>query len=295
MSRFAELEAFVAIARAGSISRAAAQLHLAKSAVSRRLADLEARLGTQLVTRTTRQSSLTEAGMTFLARAEALLDDLAEAEASVQAGTRALTGKLRVAAPLSFGVAHLRPIVSAFIRDNPGLDMEIDFSDRRVNLVEEGFDLALRIGSLTDSSLIARKVRPVDLWVAAAPAFWDTHGRPTHPDDLSTLDALLYSNRPRPTQLSWWGPGGTTGSVNPNVRLLAGNGTFLADLATQACGFVEQPDFILAPYIECGELERVLTDYAFSDIHLFVVFPPTRRITARARAFADAVVEAFAG
>ncbi len=295
MDRVAELENFVAIARAGSISRAATQMHAAKSAVSRRLSDLETRLGVQLINRTTRQMNLTDAGAAFLTRAEAILDELNEAEASLRDGHQGLTGKLRIAAPLSFGLSHLQPVLSQFIRAHPNLSVEVDFSDRRVNLIEEGFDVALRIGVLADSSLIARKVTRIHHTVAAAPSFWDRHGRPTKPEDLETLSCLRYSNQNRPETIRYWGKRGKTGVIAPPIKMLASNGEFVASMAVDACGFIVEPRFIVAPYLRTGELEAALENYEWSDMNLYLVYPPTRRVSTRAQAFADAIALHFKG
>ena len=295
MSRLEELETFIAIARAGSISRAADRLHLAKSAVSRRLSDLETRLGATLLNRTTRQISLTDAGAALLRRAEAIIDDVNEAEAAARADKSILSGKLRIAAPLSFGLSHLKPVISSFIRANPELDIEVDFSDRKVNLVEEGFDVAVRIGALADSSLIARKLIDVRHVAAASPEFWKQHGKPTKPEDLEGKPCLRYLYTARPDILEYWAPGGKRGSVSPQVRMFASNGEFIAALASEHCGFVVEPLFILAPHLKSGSLETVLEDYAWANMSLYVVTPPTRRISARVRAFSDAVAAQFKG
>ena len=282
MSQLEEIAAFVAIARAGSISEAARQAHLAKSVMSRRLSDLEARLGAPLIVRTTRRMALTDAGAAFLQRAERLLDDLGEAEAEVRADAVALAGRLRIAAPLSYGLSRLKPVVSDFMRRHPGVKMEIDFSDRQVSLVEEGFDLALRIGALANSSLIARKIAPVRSLAAASPAFWDQYGRPRAPSDLEKLPCLRYANLPRPEVIPYWAPGGARGEIAPPIRMRATNGDFLADLAVDGAGFLVEPAFIIEPYIRDGRLETALTDYAWSDINLYLIYPPTRRPSARA-------------
>ena len=295
MDRIAELENFIAIARAGSISRAAEQTRTAKSAVSRKLSDLETRLGIQLINRTTRQLNLTDAGAAFLTRAEAILDELNDAEASLRDGHQGLSGKLRIAAPLSFGMSHLQPVLSQFVRTHPNLSVEIDFSDRRVNLIEEGFDVALRIGVLADSSLIARKVARIRHSVAAAPAFWERHGRPTKPEDLEPLNCLRYSNQSRPETIRYWGARGKTGAISPPIKMLASNGEFIASMAVDGCGFIVEPRFIVAPYLRSGALEAALEDYEWSDMSLHLVYPPTRRISTRAQAFADAIAAHFKG
>jgi DNA-binding transcriptional LysR family regulator len=236
---------------------------------------------------------LTDAGTELLERAESILDELSDAENAVRNDASTLKGRLRIAAPLSYGLSVLRPILSQFIRDHPDLKVEIDFSDRKIDLVEDGFDIALRIGVLTDSSLIARKVTSVSHSVAASPAFWDQYGRPNHPNDLSDLPALRYLNLKSPGAIPWWGPKGASGVIHPPVGVLAGNGDFLAGLAHDGCGFMVEPDFILAPWLENGRLEAVLTNYAWSQMNLYLVYPPTRRTAARTRAFADAVLEAL--
>jgi len=288
-----DLRIFSDIVRTGSISKAAMQRRQSKSVLSRKLSDLESRLGVTLITRTTRAMHLTDAGTELLKRADSILDELAEMETAIRNEVSTLTGRLRIAAPLSYGLTVLQPILSQFIRDHPDLKVEIDFSDRKIDLIEDGFDIALRIGVLTDSSLIARKVTPVGHTVAASSAFWDQYGRPNHPDDLAKIPALRYLNLKSPDTLPWWGPLGETGTVHPPVAVLAGNGDFLAGLAHDGCGFMVEPDFILAPWLESGKLEAVLTDYAWSQMNLYLVYPPTRRIAARTRAFAEAVLQAL--
>lgn len=295
MSRFEDIEAFVEIARAGSITKAAERLGIAKSAASKRLAELETRLGAQLIHRTTRKISLTDVGAEFLKRATALLDDLAEAEGAAGRGQNELAGALRIAAPLSFGLRHLQPVISDFVRRHPKVDVEIDFSDRRVDLVGEGFDVAVRIGVLADSSLIARKLCPIRSIVAAAPKFWKRHGKPKHPRDLAGLPCVRYSGLARPGVVEFWGPKGEAGSIEPEIRVLANNGDFLMQMAIDGCGFNIEPTFFLEEALGNGSLEPVLLDYAWSRADLHVVYPPTRQPSARVRAFADAVIAAFKG
>lgn len=293
MDRLSEIETFVEIARAGSISAAAERLNVAKSAVSRRLSDLEARLGVQLFNRTTRRISLTDAGATFLRRAQAVMDDLAEAEAEAGAAQTALTGKLKIASALSFGLKHLQPVLSRFAKRHPGLDIEIDFSDRRVDLIDEGFDAAVRIGTLADSSLIARKLCPIRHMVVAAPDFWDVHGVPTHPRDLEAMPCVRYSNLVRPEIISYWGPKGESGTITADIKMLANNGEFLTQMAVDGHGFIVEPTFFLYEHIREGRLAPPLCDYAWSTMSLYAVYPPTRRVSARVRAFIDILVETF--
>ena len=293
MDRLSEIETFIEIARAGSISGAAGRLNVAKSAVSRRLSDLEARLGVQLFNRTTRRISLTDAGTTFLQRAQGVMDDLAEAEAEAGAAQTALTGRLKIASALSFGLKHLQPVLSKFAKRHPGLDIEVDFSDRRVDLIEEGFDAAVRIGTLADSSLIARKLCPIRHIAAAAPEFWRAHGAPTHPRDLEGLPCVRYSNLARPEIISYWGPKGETGTITADIKMLANNGEFLTQMAVDGHGYIVEPSFFLYEHFCKERLTATLCGYAWSAMNLYAVYPPTRRVSARVRAFIDILVETF--
>ncbi len=293
MSRLEEIETFLQIARSGSISGAAGVLNIAKSAASRRLSELEARLGVQLFHRTTRQLSLTDAGAAFRKRAERVIDDLAEAEAEASEGNSALSGALRVAAPLSFGLSELRCVLAGFACANPKVVMDVDFSDRRVDLVGEGFDIAVRIGELADSSLVARRLCPIRAVAVASPKFWDAHGRPSHPRDLADLPCLRYSNVTRPGVIPYWGPGGESGAIEPPIRLLANNGDFLTEVAVHGGGYLIEPTFLLYQHLRSGALEAVATGFEWSKAHLNVVYPPARQRSARVRAFADAVIAKF--
>ena len=289
MRRLVEMETFVAVVRGGSITGAARRLGVAKSVVSQRLAELEARLGAPLVLRTTRSLSVTEAGWTLLERAEAILSDIEEAEAEVARGHARLAGRLRIAAPLSFGLAVLSPLLCRFAAEHPGVSLEVDFADREVDLVEEGFDLALRIGRLADSSLVARRLAPVRRVVAAAPGFWAEHGRPGAPEALEALACVHYARSGRAEPIAWQGPDGRSGAIAPPARLVTTSGDFMAAAAVAGLGFVVAPLFVLREPMARGALVTALDDHAWSDVALHLVQPPMRRPSARARAFADAV------
>jgi DNA-binding transcriptional LysR family regulator len=192
MSQFEEMHNFVRVVEAGSISRAAEQLGVAKSGVSRRLSDLERRLGVRLLNRTTRRSSLTDAGRSYYEGALRLLANVAELDALVSDSDASLQGTLRLAAPLSFGLLHLAPAIDEFIRRHNGLTINIDFSDRQVDLVEQGVDLAIRIADLSDSTLQARRICPVRLLLCASPDYLERHGVPERPEDLRHHRILHY-------------------------------------------------------------------------------------------------------
>ncbi len=287
MDRFEDLRAFVQTVESGNLTRAAETLQVATSAVSRRIKDLEGRLGTQLLQRTTRQMRLTAAGETFHARAIAILQALEEAETEAGCQSRTLTGPLRIAAPLSFGQSHLGPVLADFAAAHPGLELDVDFSDRLVDLVAEGHDLAVRIGNLRDSSLIARKLLDVRTVVAAAPAFWDRHGMPTRPEDLGELPALCYTGSERVDSWRYTAPDGSSGAVPMKVSMRSTYGDFLRDAAIAGLGVVMQPSFILHEAVSAGLLVPALTDFGWPSVTIHVVYPQTRHLSARARAFID--------
>ncbi|MGR3717651.1 MAG: LysR family transcriptional regulator [Thermohalobaculum sp.] len=289
MDRFEDMRCFVQVVDRGSVTKAADALRVAPSAVSRRIKELEARLGTQLLIRTTRRMSLTEAGRTFHARCQRILADLDEAEVEASDQHGALKGALRVAAPLTFGVAHLTPIIIEFMRENPGVVVDLDFSDRVVDLVAEGFEIALRIGTLRDSTLIARKLVDVRVVVCAAPSLLAEHGTPDHPDQLKDWPALCYTGSERPDVWRYRAPDGSDGSVTMQVRMLANNGGVLRDAAIAGEGVILQPSFHLHKAVPEGDLVPILCDYHWPEIAIYTVYPQTRHLSARARAFIDFV------
>lgn len=293
MSRLTEIETFVAIARSGSISKAALQLGVAKSAVSRRLSDLEARLGVQLILRTTRQSSLTDEGTAFLERADFALEALDEAELSVRDAATLLSGRLRVAAPVSYGLSKMQPVFTQFMIDNPDVTLHADFSDRNVDLVQDGFDVAIRIGNLPDSSLIARKITEIRHRAVGSPSFWKANGMPRRAEDLKDLPFLRYINLRRRDTIPFQRPDGTDGVINPPQRVQASNGDFLAQMALAGLGFMVEPEFVVEDLLASGELVEVLSDHGWFGLNLYAVFPPNRRPTRRAKVFVDCLAEAL--
>lgn len=292
MNRFDEMRAFAHVVETGSITGAADRLNLAKSAVSRRLAQLESRLGVQLLSRSTRRLNITETGRAFYQRCAGILSDVEEAEAAVSIAHAALNGKLRVAAPLSFGIDHLGPAIDEFSARHAGLRFDVDFNDRRVDLLEEGFDLCIRIGELEDSALMARRLAPVRHVVCASPDFLEKHGTPTTPADLDSGQLLRYTN----ISSTVWGfqdPSGNPGGLRVRARLEANNGEFLRDMAIAGHGVVRLPSFIVSKAIEDGRLRPILTEYVWGDHSVYAVYPPTRYLSHRVRAFIDFLVERF--
>jgi DNA-binding transcriptional LysR family regulator len=294
LDRFEELNAFVAVVEAGSISAAADRLDLAKSGVSRRLADLETRLGTQLVRRTSRRMDLTDAGRGFYDRALRLLDDLEDAEQTARAAEGGLSGRLRVAAPLTFGLGHLNPAVHDFCEQHPDLSVELHLDDAQVDLIAAGCDVGVRIARLADSSLAARRLTHVRHCVSAAPRYLERHGTPEIPADLARHRCLLYANAPD-TTWRYRDPSGAEGAVAVDGPLTVNNGEALTAAAVAGLGIVMQPTFIVWRELAAGRLVRILDDHDWPRLDAWAIWPSTRLLSRRVRAFVDFLVERFGG
>jgi len=295
MDRFEEMRTFVAVVETGGITGAAERLGIAKSAVSRRLADLEERLSVQLFRRTTRRMSLTDTGQDFYERCLRILADTDEAELAVSQAHATLRGRLRVAVPLSFGVGHLAPAMDAFLRAHPQVAFDLDLNDRQVDLLAEGFDLAVRIADLQDSSLIARRLAPIRHVVCASPAYLAEHGSPRSPGELATHACLVYANAPTPGLWQYRDAAGREGRVQVRARVQANNGECLRQAAEDGHGIVMEPSFILYQAIEAGRLVPILTDYRWPTLNAHAVYPRTRHLSQRVRSFVDFLAERFAG
>ena len=295
MDKFEDLQAFVAVVEAGSFTAAGERLDTAKSAVSRRVSALEERLGVQLLRRTTRTLNLTDTGQSFYEHAARILADLDEAESAAQQEHGELRGTLRVALPMSFGVRHMCKPIAAFSKRHPKIRFDLDFNDRRIDLIEEGVDLAVRIGHLRDSSLIARKLFEVRTVVCASRHYLAVHGEPATPQDLRDHDCLVYSNLPDPDVWRWEDEDGRRQSVELVPVMRSSSGDFLANAASHGLGIVIQPTFIAAEAIRQGNLVPILTAFDWPHSPAFAVYPPTRHLSYRVRAFIDFLVDRFAG
>ena len=295
MDRFDDLRTFVAVVETGSFTAAAERLEVAKSAVSRRVSALEARLGAQLLRRTTRRLSLTDSGTGFYERGVRILADLDEAESAVAQAHGELRGRLRVALPLSFGVRHMYGPICDFNARHPGVRFDLDLNDRQVDLIEEGMDLAVRIGRLSDSSLIARKLFDARTVVVAGPGYLERHGTPLTPQDLREHLCLNYSNVDEPERWSYTDPDGKPQSVVVRSGMTASSGDFICAAAAADRGIARQPTFIAHDGIRAGKLIPLLTGYGWPVTPGYAVYPPTRHLSFRVREFIDYLVDYFAG
>jgi DNA-binding transcriptional LysR family regulator len=295
MDKFEDIQAFVTVVDTGSFTAAADRLGSAKSAISRRVSALEERLGVQLLHRTTRVLNLTETGRSFYDHGTRILADLEEAEAAVQQEHGELRGTLRFALPLSFGVRHMCGPIATFSKQHPKVRFDLDLNDRRVDLIEDNFDVALRIGRLTDSSLIARRLFDVRAVVCGSPHYLNTHDAPETPADLDDHQCLVYSNLDDPDKWEYEDRDGNRSTVKVNSIMSASSGDFLSNAAAHGMGLVIQPTFIASAAIRSGNLIPVLTDYAWPISPAYAVYPPTRHLSYRVRAFIDFLVDRFSG
>ena len=293
MDRFEDLQTFAAIVETGSFTAAAERLGANKSGVSRRVSALEERLGVQLIRRTTRRLNLTDTGRSFYERAVGILADLDEAEAAVAQAHGELRGRLRVALPLSFGLRHMGEPIDRFNKLHPRVCFDLDLSDRRVDLFEEGIDVALRIGKLRDSSLIARRLFEAHTVVAASPEYLEKNGTPQSPQALADHACLVYSNLAEPDRCSWYDERGNLQRVQVRVAMSANNGDMLSQAAADGLGIVMQPTFIAHDRIRDGALVPILTDFEWPKTTAWAVYPPTRHLSYRVREFIDFLVDYF--
>lgn len=284
--------AFVRVAETGSFARAAERMGLSKPVVSRRVARLEEQLGARLLTRTARGAHPTDIGAAYHARAANILAELEAAQEVVAEAVTQVAGPIRIAAPFSFGARYLGPVLVDFARLHPKVELDVSLEDRTVDLVGGGFDLAVRIGRLKDSALIARKLAPIRAVVVASPAYLAEHGRPQRPAELADHDLLFYANVGASEQ--WrFRVGKSWETVRGRSRFRADNGDLLCAAAAAGLGVVVLPSFIASDSIASGEVEVILRDYPLEEAGLHAVMPPGRATTARVRALVDFLAGRF--
>lgn len=293
MDRFSALEAFVRVAETQSFSESARRLGKSKSLISRQVAALEMELGVRLLQRTTRSITLTEAGRGFFERAQRILSDIEDATLSVSRLQTAPRGCLRVNAPMSFGFLHLAPALPDFLKSYPEIEIDMVMNDRMVDLVEEGFDVAVRIGRLTESSLIARRLAPIRIAVCASPAYLAAHGEPLSPDDLAHHQCLINSTLVPSDEWRFAHPDGKAWPAPIHGPLRANNGDALKAAVVKGLGMVMLPTFIVGQELQSGELVSVLNDFVPQDIALHAVYPHSRLLSPKVRAFIDFLAERY--
>lgn len=286
---------FARVVEQGSFARAADKLDMSTSAVSRHVAELEAHLDTRLLNRTTRRLSLTESGQAFFERCVQLLADLDEAEETVTATTMVPRGTLRLTSSITFGVRHLAPAIAEFAAKQPQLGFDIELSDRAVDIVDEGLDLAVRIGGIGSQALIARRIATTRMVLCAAPSYVERRGRPTVPEDLAQHECLTYEYLAAGNLWRFRDRQGAEYGVRIGGRLHANNGRVLTALAVDGAGVLLEPDFIVAPEIRAGRLVRLLPDHTPPSSDIYAAYPSRRHLSAKVRAFVDFLTARFAG
>jgi DNA-binding transcriptional LysR family regulator len=292
MNKLREIECFIAVAELGSFVKAADALNVSKAAVSRTVVELETRLGARLMQRTTRRLSLTEAGVLYLERCKQIVAALEDADQVISAGNTDPTGLLRINAPQTFGVLHMTRVWPCLLRRYPGIKLDITLSDRIVDIVEEGYDLAIRIAQLPSSSLIYRKLASTRILVCASPDYLERHGTPQYPEDLKDHMVMGYSYAPDKDEWHFDGPDGPV-SIKTNVRMHANNGDTCTAAALGGIGITRQPTFMLSEHLRSGKLVQLLPDYHCKELGIYVVYPSRTHLPAKVRATIDFLVHAF--
>jgi DNA-binding transcriptional LysR family regulator len=293
MDLITSMRAFAQVAEQRSFTAAAERLGVTRGMTTRYVAQLEDHLGARLLNRTTRRVSLTEAGAAYFERCAQLLLDLEEAEAAASSHVAEARGTLRVTCALAFGVRYVAPLLGGYMEANPRVMVDLSFNDRTVDLVEEGYDLAIRIGALASSSLTARRLGGARLLVCASPAYWRTHGMPREPEDLAQHQALHYTYSSTSDEWRFLDPGGGTRSVRIRHRLRANNGEALLRAAASGIGVVQLPSFLVHDAVARGELVVALEEFCSPALGIHAVYPARRLLAAKVRHFVDYLAAAF--
>jgi len=292
MNVLESMRVYAEIADLGSYTAAASRLGISRAMASKHVADLEARLGARLINRTTRRLGLTEAGLEYLARCRDILEAVEEAEQSAALGAASASGVLRVSAPMSFGISDLAPLVERYLKANPLARLDLVLNDRFVDLVEEGFAMAVRIGRLAPSSLVARRIGATRLILCAAPAYLARAGTPARLADLAGHECLGYAQEGGGTV--WrFGEGAGATTLTVRSRVTCNNGDALTRMALDGAGLVLQPGFVVGRFIAEGRLVEVLPREAVHELSIHAVHPGGRYVPRKVRAFIDYLADAM--
>jgi len=294
VDRLHAIAVFAKVVEQGSFARAAERLAISTSACSRHVAELEAHLGTRLLQRTTRRLSLSESGQAFYERAVQLLADLDEAEREAAAAATRLRGAIKLTSSIHFGVRYLAPAICAFMARFPEVRFDVSLSDRIVDLVEEGYDLAVRIGAAGGETVVARKLGEARMIVCASPGYVRQFGAPRAPEDLARHRCLTYEYLQARRLWRFTDRGGRERAVRVSGPLHSNNGELLAAAAVQGAGIAFEPDFIVAPELASGRLVSLLEDYRGAAAPIYAVFASRRHLSAKVRTFVDFLAERFA-
>ncbi|MEH6473664.1 MAG: LysR family transcriptional regulator [Halopseudomonas sp.] len=293
MDKLTSMRVFCRVATCGNFSQAARELRISPAMVTKHIASLESELSIRLLNRTTRKVSTTEAGERYLRLCQNLLSDIEEGEASLNELSQHPSGTLKLTAPVDFGVLKLAPAIANYLTRFPDVSIDINYQDRKVNLVEDGFDIAIRIGALPDSSLVAVPlITKHPLTCCASPGYLEQHGIPQHPADLRKHNCLTYSYSS--TNNDWqFSNAGESHSIKASGSLNANNGRAMAAAAAQGVGIILKPQFMVQDFIDRGELVPILEDYQQPCSDVYAVYPHRRFLPAKMRSFIDYLKEYF--
>lgn len=286
MDKYQEMRVFTAVVEASSFVAAADSLGMSKAAVSRHVSELEQRLGVRLLHRTTRRLSLTSEGEVFLSRCRDILSSIEASEAEISTRSLSVSGLLKVSVPISFGIRHMAPLWPEFLALHPQLKLDVQLADLVIDLVDEGFDMAIRIARLADSSLISRQIAGTRLVLCAAPAYLQRKGTPQHPSELAGHDVLGYSLLATGDQWHFNGPDGPV-SVKVRPRLWSNNGDSCIAACVQGAGIQLQPTFFIAEELRRGELVEILPQFQAVTLGIYAVYPTRKFVLPKVRALVD--------
>jgi DNA-binding transcriptional LysR family regulator len=293
MDKFQQMQAFVSVVDQGSFVRAAEAQNTSKAAISRQVADLEHRLGIRLLNRTTRKLSMTDEGQMFYQRCTDLLNGLEEAESELSLRRGIPSGRLRISAPVTFGISYLAPLWGTFLQHHPKISMEVSLSDRTVDLVEDGFDLAIRISRAPHPTYIARKLASTRMVLCASPAYLARNGTPEHPHDIADHNVISYTYWSSKDEWEFTLPNGKIETVKTRPRLHANSGDTCVAAALQDQGIVLQPDFLVHEALRDGKLTQFLQQYETAELGIYAVYSSRRHLPLKLRSLIDFLVDAF--
>jgi DNA-binding transcriptional LysR family regulator len=292
MSKFQQMSSFVAVVEAGSFVAAAEATSLSKAAISRHVGELEQRLGVRLLQRTTRRLSLTEEGRMFFDRVKELLESIDEAESQVTQRSSEARGVIRVNAPLTFGALHLASLWGPFADANPKVSLDITLSDRVIDVVDEGYDLAIRITRIPDSTLVTRKLASTRMVLCGSPAYLRRHGTPTHPHELSKHAVISYSYWSTRDEWHFTGPEEPV-DVRIVSRIHTNNGDTCRRAALAHHGLILQPDFLVGEDLRRGDLVELMPEYRSIEIGIYAVYPSRKQLPLKTRRLVDFLSDAL--
>jgi DNA-binding transcriptional LysR family regulator len=294
MDRLGAIQVFAQVVESGSFAKAAERLGLSTSATSRHVADLEGHLQTRLLNRTTRRVSLTESGRAFYERAVQLMADLDEAEQEAARAAVVPRGTIRLTTSVNFGVRHLAPAIAEFLAQHAEVRFDVSLSDRMVDLVEEGFDLAVRIGPAGADNLVARKLGETRLVPCASPLYLSAHPAPKTPEELAGHNCFTYEYLAPRNLWRFRDSSGNERAVRVAGTLHSNNGDLLAEVAARGAGIVLEPAFIVGPDVRAGRLVPLLQEFTPPPVPIYAVYPSRKHLSAKVRRFVEFLVERFA-